>query len=382
MIKFLTIIGARPQIIKASALDRAIKGTYSKDIRQVILHTGQHYDDTMSDVFFREMDITQPDYNLKAGSGNHGKQTATMIEGIEEIAAIEKPAVIVVYGDTNSTLAAAVAATKLKIPLVHIEAGLRSFNKTMPEEINRVVCDHCSTMLFTPTLAGYNNLIREGFNPDNESPFTINKPGILHCGDVMYDNTLYFSGVAEAAASNLIDKLGITNKDFLLLTIHRDSNTDIPERLNAILEAINEISISEQIPVVFPVHPRTSASLDKNKLPILKDIKENLLFKMIHPSSFLEMILLEKRCSMVLTDSGGVQKEAFFLHKPCIVLRPETEWVELIECGNSILAGADGQRIKKAYSHFKEKKKGSYPLFYGEGNAADFICKEIIRNFR
>lgn len=380
MIKILTVIGARPQIIKASALDRAIKNSYSKEIQEVILHTGQHYDDTMSDVFFREMGISQPDYNLNVGSGTHGKQTASMIEGIEKIAMLEKPDAIVVYGDTNSTLAAAIAATKLRIPLLHIEAGLRSFNKTMPEEINRIVCDHCSTLLFTPTLAGYNNLLREGFSQDNESPFTINKPGIFHCGDVMYDNTLYFSGVAEATA-DIIDKLELKDKAFLLVTIHRDSNTDIPERLNGILEAINEISLQEQIPVVFPMHPRTSASLDKLKIPALKHIQENKSFRITGPASFLEMILLEKRCSMILTDSGGVQKEAFFLHKPCIVLRPETEWIELVEFGNSILADANAERIKKAYYHFKEKKSTNYPLLYGEGYAADFICKEIIRNF-
>lgn len=380
MIKILTVIGARPQIIKASALDRAIKNSYSKEIQEVLLHTGQHYDDAMSDVFFREMGISQPDYNLNVGSGAHGKQTASMIEGIEKIAILEKPDAIVVYGDTNSTLAAAIAATKLKIPLLHIEAGLRSFNKNMPEEINRIVCDHCSTMLFTPTSAGYNNLLREGFSQDNESPFTINKPGTFHCGDVMYDNTLYFSGVAEAT-SDIIDKLELKNKEFLLATIHRDSNTDVPERLNDILEAINKISILEQMPIVLPMHPRTSTSLETNKLPVLKHIKGNALFKIINPASFLEMILLEKRCSMILTDSGGVQKEAFFLHKQCIVLRPETEWVELVECGNSILADANADRIKKAYYHFKEKKNASYPLLYGEGNAADFICKEIIHNF-
>jgi UDP-GlcNAc3NAcA epimerase len=287
----------------------------------------------------------------------------------------------VVYGDTNSTLAAAIAASKLKIPLVHIEAGLRSFNKTMPEEINRIICDHCSTLLFSPTLSGYNNLIREGFNQDNESPFNINKPGIFHCGDVMYDNTLYFSEVADAK-SGIINKLGLKDKEFLLVTIHRDSNTDVPERLNAILDAINDISIQEKIAVVFPMHPRTSASLEKMKHSAMKHIKGNALFHIIPPASFLEMLLLEKRCAMVLTDSGGVQKEAFFLHKPCIVLRPETEWTELVECGNSILADADGERIKKAYNHFIGKKQITYPALYGDGNAAGFICMEIIRNFK
>jgi len=380
MIKILTVIGARPQIIKASALNRAIKNSHSKEVKEVIVHTGQHYDDSMSDVFFREMGISQPDYNLNAGSDTHGKQTASMMEGIEKVALVEKSAAMVVYGDTNSTLAAAVVAAKLKIPLVHIEAGLRSFNKTMPEEINRIVSDHCATLLFTPTLAGYNNLMREGFSPKNESPFTINNPGIFHCGDVMYDNTLYFSAAAETA-SGITGKLKLNSKEFLLVTIHRDSNTDIPGRLNAILDAINEISVQEQIPVVFPIHPRTSASLDKGDSATLKRIRENMLFKIIAPVSFHEMILLEKQCSLILTDSGGVQKEAFFLHKPCIVLRPETEWTELVECGNSILADASGDRIKEAYELFKRKKGISYPSLYGDGNAAGFICNEIIRNF-
>jgi UDP-GlcNAc3NAcA epimerase len=380
MIKILTVIGARPQIIKASALDRAIKDNHSKDIQNIILHTGQHYDVGMSDVFFRELDITSPDYNLKVGSGSHAKQTAAMMEGIEKVSQLEKPAAIVVYGDTNSTLAAAITASKLKIPLVHIEAGLRSFNKTMPEEINRIVCDHCSALLFTPTIAGYNNLLKEGFNQNNEPPFSINKPGIFHCGDVMYDNTLYFSDMAETA-TEIISELELINKEFLLVTIHRNNNTDVPERLNSMLDAINDISLQEQIAVVFPMHPRTSASLDKMKYSAMNHIKENALFKIIKPATFLEMLLLEKRCAMVLTDSGGVQKEAFFLHKPCIVLRAETEWTELVECGNSILADANGQHIKDAYHHFMGKKKISYPKLYGDGNAADFICKEIIRNF-
>ncbi len=381
MKKILTVLGARPQIIKASALSRTIKTHYSKEIQEVILHTGQHYDDTMSDVFFREMDISQPDYNLNVGSGKHGKQTASMIEGIEKVAMIEKPAVIVVYGDTNSTLATAVTASKLKIPLVHIEAGLRSFNKTMPEEINRIVCDHGSTLLFTPTLSGYNNLIKEGFSQDNESPFSINKPGIFHCGDVMYDNTLYFSDVAEAASDTFFE-LELINKEYLLVTIHRDNNADVPERLNSILNAINDISLEEHIPVVFPMHPRTAVSLEKGKYSASKRIKENKLFHIIHPVSFLEMLLLEKRCSMILTDSGGVQKEAFFMHKPCIVLRPETEWTELVDCGNSILTDADSMRIKDAYHLFKGKKKITYPKLYGDGNATEFVCQELIRNFK
>jgi len=381
MIKILTVIGARPQIIKASAIDRAIKNNFSREIKNVILHTGQHYDDTMSDVFFREMEISAPAYNLNVGSGTHGKQTALMLEGIEKIVLSEKPAAVAVYGDTNSTLAAAIAVSKLKTPLLHIEAGLRSFNKNTPEEMNRIICDHCSTLLFTPTLAGYNNLIHEGFDQDNESPFTINNPGVFHCGDVMYDNTLYFSDVAEKT-SDVLDKMGLRNKYFLLFTVHRDINTDFPERLNAILDAVNDISIKENVPVVFPMHPRTATALAQTVHPAFKQIQNNSLFKIIPPASFFEMILLEKHCSAIITDSGGVQKEAFFLHKPCIVLRSETEWVELVECGNSILADADNKRIKEAYKAFKGKKQDNYPPFYGNGNAAHFICEEIIRNFR
>jgi len=376
MIKIVTVIGARPQIIKAAALSRAIKNHFSKEIKEVIIHTGQHYDENMSEVFFREMGVPVPDYNLNVGSGLHGKQTAAMMKGIEAVLIKEKPDCLVVYGDTNSTLAGALAASRMNIPVVHIEAGLRSFNKAMPEETNRIVCDHCSTLLFTPTKTGYNNLLKENLNPANKKPFTAVHPGIYHCGDVMYDNTLYFSEMAEKK-TDIIAKMQLQGKDFILLTIHRNTNTDDPERLNSILNAVNKISEENKVDIVFPVHPRT----DKMMGQIKDRLKTNKLFHLIPPASFLEMLMLEKNCSMVFTDSGGVQKEAFFLKKTCVVLRAETEWTELVDCGNSILTDADAKRIEEAYAHFKTKKDFTYPDIFGDGKAAEFICKIILENF-
>jgi len=379
MIKILTVIGARPQIIKAAALSRAIKTHFKDKVQEIILHTGQHYDNNMSEIFFKEMGIPAPDINLSIGSGSHGKQTASMIDGIENVLLKEKPNCLVVYGDTNSTLAAAVAAVKIHIPVSHIEAGLRSFNKTMPEEINRIACDHCSTLLFSPTKTGYNNLISEGFKTSNKPPFTLNNPGIYHCGDVMFDNTLYFSEIANKN-TDTISRLGLKANEFVLLTIHRNNNTDEPERLNNILNTLNELSLKNNLPFVFPTHPRTTKMLEQNK-DLLKKIHSNKNFHLITPASFFEMLELEKHCKMVITDSGGVQKEAFFLHKPCIVLRPETEWVELLECGNSILADANVEKIKAAFKSLSEKKDFKYPPLFGDGKAAEFICNELLRNF-
>lgn len=250
--KIVTVIGARPQIIKAAALSRAIKSHYANEIQEVIVHTGQHYDENMSQVFFDELDIPRPDHNLHVGSASHGVQTARMTEGIEAILIKERPDFLVLYGDTNSTLAGAVAAAKIHVPIVHIEAGLRSFNKAMPEEINRIVCDHCSTLLFTPTQAGVENLMREGFQMDNDGPFNINNPKVWHCGDIMYDNSLHFAKIAEAK-NNIISELGLKGKDFVLATIHRDSNTDHPERLSAIFNAL--IRLSKECLIVLPLHP-------------------------------------------------------------------------------------------------------------------------------
>ena len=374
--KIVTVIGARPQIIKAAALSRAIKTHFAKEIQEVIVHTGQHYDDNMSQVFFDELGIPRPDYNLHVGSASHGVQTARMTEGIEDILVKEQPDFIVLYGDTNSTLAGAVAAAKIHVPIVHIEAGLRSFNKSMPEEINRIVCDHCSTLLFSPTHAGVENLKREGFPMDNDGPYTIDNPKVFHCGDIMYDNSLHFANVAEEK-TDLIKRMELGDKSFILATIHRDSNTDHPERLNAIFSAI--LQLSEECPIVLPLHPRTAKLLKTN----ISAEKQTKLFdsqnvKLIPPVSFLEMIALERHAQLIMTDSGGVQKEAYFFKKPGIILRPETEWVEIVETGNAILADADECRIMGAWQHFKGNPPTVFPEIFGDGHAAEFMLKQML----
>ena len=378
MKKILTIIGARPQFIKAAALSRAIRNHFTNQIYEIIVHTGQHYDQNMSQVFFDEMNVPKPDYNLGVGSDNHAKQTAVMIEKLEEILVNENPDFVVLYGDTNSTLAGALAASKLNIPIAHIEAGLRSFNKTMPEEINRIVCDHTSTLLFTPTVAGLNNLVMEGFSFEAKQPFTADNPGVLHCGDIMYDNSLYFAKIAEEK-SNILNQYNLQKNKFILGTIHRDNNTDDPGRLNAIFEAIHKIATDNQIDILLPLHPRTSKILQQNLKPeIFKNITGNPFVKIIPPASFLDIVLLEKNCRMVMTDSGGLQKEAYFFKKPVIILRPETEWVEIVETGNGTITDANTENIIKAFQHFKNLKDLSFPSIFGNGKAAEFICEKIL----
>jgi UDP-GlcNAc3NAcA epimerase len=381
MIKILTVIGARPQIIKAAALSRAIRDKFSKQISEIIVHTGQHYDDSMSRVFFEEMEIPKEDYNLKAGSGSHAKQTSVMLAGIEELLLKEKPACIILYGDTNSTLAGAIAAAKIHTPIVHIEAGLRSFNKSMPEEINRIVCDHCSTLLFSPTKTGYNNLLKEGFSKFNKSPYSADNPKIYHCGDVMYDNAIYFSEIAEKK-SNILKEYNLVQNKYILATIHRDNNTDDSARFASIFISLNKISIENKLKIVLPLHPRTSKALQSNlKKEVYDAIRSNPNFVLIPPSSFFEMIVLEKNCAMVCTDSGGVQKEAFFFKKPCIILRPETEWVELVESETAILTDVDEKKIMNAFLQFKNKKNLSFPPIFGDGHASEFICRELVEIF-
>ena len=374
--KIVTIIGARPQIIKAAALSRAIIKFYHNKIEEVIVHTGQHYDENMSQVFFDELSIPHPNYNLNVGSGSHGQQTAKMLEGIEEILIKENPDFIVLYGDTNSTLAGAIAAAKLHIPITHIEAGLRSFNKKMPEEINRITCDHCATLLFSPTKTGFNNLIREGFNPNNTKPYNADNPKIYHCGDVMYDNSKYFATIAREKV-DIINRLNLNEKPFILATIHRDNNTDQTERLTSIIEALVEIADNNKI--VLPLHPRTKKLVEQNldektktKLYQCKNIQ------LIEPVSFLEMIELERNAEMIITDSGGVQKEAFFFMKPCIILRHETEWTEIVEAGTAILADANKDLIIESYNTFKAEPPRHYPYIFGDGHAAEFILEKMI----
>jgi len=381
MIKIVTVIGARPQIIKAAALSRAIATHFHNEIKEVIVHTGQHYDANMSQVFIDELGIPKPVYNLNIGSASHGIQTAGMIEGIEKILIAENPGYIVLYGDTNSTLAGAVAASKIHIPIVHIEAGLRSFNKSMPEEINRIMCDHASTLLFSPTETGLKNLIHEGFSSKNQKPFSADRPGIFHCGDVMFDNSLFFKKIAEKK-SDVLNKYNLEGKPFVLGTIHRDNNTDQAERLNAIFRALNSISRVNKTLVVLPLHPRTSKKLEAVlEKDLLTDIQTNDHIKILPPVSFLDMILLESNCQLVITDSGGVQKEAYFFKNPSIILRSETEWVELVEQGCGIIVNANENNIFEAYQFFNSKAgELNYPPLFGDGKAAEFMCKTMIEN--
>ncbi|MCU0362425.1 MAG: UDP-N-acetylglucosamine 2-epimerase (non-hydrolyzing) [Bacteroidales bacterium] len=381
-VKLLNIVGARPQIIKSSAISRAITKHFPDRITEILIHTGQHYDREMSDVFFDELEIHRPDFNLGVGSAGHGRQTSMMITGIEEVLLEEKPHCVLLYGDTNSTLAGAVAASKLHFPVIHIEAGLRSFNKTMPEELNRIISDHSSTLLFAPTNAAFKNLMNEGFRPENSPPYTINNPKIYLTGDIMYDNTLFYSELAEKKKAGLLDQLSVKKDEYILVTIHRDSNTDDTERLSAILTTLMKLAEENDIHLIMPLHPRTIVSLNTKLKELHRELCRSTFVSIVPPASFLEIILLEKHCRMIITDSGGVQKESHFFRKPCIVLRKETEWVELVANGTARLVDADTQKLKEEFVHFMEQKEVlNYPAFYGDGKTAEFILGEIIQMF-
>ena len=382
MIKIITIIGARPQIIKAAAINRAIRERYADRIREVIVHTGQHYDEGMSQVFFDELGLPKENYNLNAGSGSHAVQTASMMIGIEEVLIKERPDCLLLYGDTNSTLAAAVAAAKIHLPIIHVEGGVRSFNKGFPEEINRLICDHLSTLIFVPTQNGVENLYREGFNEKNTAPFSINHPKVYYCGDIMYDNSLYFSQVAETK-SGILKRLNIENTRFGLVTMHRPSNVDDVNVLNGLFETFHDIAVESKTTLVLPLHPRT-VKLFENQVDrkIHQRIMAQPLIKVIPAVSFLDIIQLEKNAEVIFTDSGGVQKEAYYFSKPCVIMLEETPWVELAESGSAILTGSDGSKIKEAYQVLMARKeKLSYPPVFGDGRAAYFICEKIIENF-
>lgn len=378
--KIVTIIGARPQIIKAAAISRAIHTHFKDQITEVIVHTGQHYDNNMSAIFFTEMGIPTANYNLSVGSGNHGVQTAKMMEGIESILLNERPDALLVYGDTNSTLAGALAASKIHIPVVHIEAGLRSYNKSMPEEINRITCDHCSTLLFSPTNQGISNLIKEGFSTTTHSKASIDHPLVFKTGDIMFDNSMYFSSIANEK-QGMLEKLQLTPGGFILCTIHRDSNTDNPEHLNQIIRGLLQIQRISNQAIVLPLHPRTRKKMTELLDPVLaEELELNPGIQVIDPAGFLDMISLESTCSLVITDSGGVQKEAFFFKKPCIILREQTEWVEIVENGNALLVGSDEKKLIEAYHQLTTKKDYTYPPFFGDGHASEEICRLMIEH--
>ena len=353
MKKIITIVGARPQFVKAATLSRQFS---LLGVDEKIIHTGQHYDANMSDVFFEEMEIPKPTYNLDIHGVGHGAMTGRMLEGIEEILLNELPDGVLVYGDTNSTLAGALAASKLHIPVVHVEAGLRSFNMQMPEEINRILTDRISDLLLCPTDTAIHNLQREGFNNFNTK--------IVKNGDVMQDAAIFYAAKAEEK-SNVLKSINLSR--YILATIHRQENTDSPENLQNIIAGLNEIN--RQTPVVVPIHPRT-----RNILAQLNIVPA---FKLIDPVGYFEMIVLLKNCEMVITDSGGVQKEAFFFGKHCITMREQTEWVELVENGFNTLTGSDAEKIVTAYEQTKQKKSDFSINLYGKGQAAEVAAKEI-----
>ena len=378
--KIVTIVGARPQIIKAAALSRVISYDFP-EIQEIIVHTGQHYDKNMSDIFFTELEIPKPQINLKVGSSSHGTQTALMIEKIEKVLQEYSPDAVVVYGDTNSTLATAIASSKLHIPIVHIEPGLRSFNKKMPEEVNRILCDHVSTLLFSPTKSGFNNLLNEGFSKENSNIASADHPNIYHCGDVMYDNSLYFSKLSDEN-SVILEKLKLRNEKFILATVHRNDNTDSAIKLTDLFSTFLEITESHKLKIILPLHPRTSKMMEKlldSKL--LKKIQESNLLTMINPAGFLDMIALEKNAELIITDSGGVQKEAYFFKKPCIILRPQTEWVEIVETRSAVISDTNSKLILEATKRFLANPDLDFPEVFGNGNAASFIAKEMLNQF-
>lgn len=374
MIRLLTVVGARPQIIKAAAVSRAVRGRFAGRIDERILHTGQHYDPSMSQVFFEELGIPEPDYNLGVGSGSHGTQTARMIEGIERVLLEGDFDGILLYGDTNSTLAGAVAASKVHIPVFHVEAGLRSHDMTMPEEINRIVCDRVSSILFPPTQAAFDNLVREGFMSSDDVFSGGKRRKICLSGDIMLDNSLYYQELA-GQRSDILSRLGLESCPFALATVHRQANTDDPARLKGIIGALTELS--KKIKVVLPLHPRTKNRLSSLGPGIAARLQSSPGMILTGPVSFFDILLLEKHAQIVLTDSGGVQKESFFFGTPSVIFREETEWVEIVENGCGILAGAEKERILRASSLLQGKRDG-FPRLFGDGHAAEKILECIL----
>ena len=396
MVKIATIVGARPQFVKAAVVSRAI-GDYNRSSRdksgridEIIIHTGQHYDHNMSDVFFDEMHIPRPKHHLGIKNLSHGAMTGHMLEKVEAVLQEEKPDIVLVYGDTNSTLAGALAATKLHIPVAHVEAGLRSFNRLMPEEVNRVLTDHVSNILFCPTRQAVKNLKREGIGKIYSSAVRINydkdvkkrkirknstaaqlkklmkaPPMVALVGDVMLDAALYYKEYSRRPEFDV-------PQSFVLSTIHRAENTDDPKRLKSILMALQKIS--RKIPVILPLHPRTSSLLEALSIKICN---ENV--RIIDPVGYLNMVYLLERCSLVITDSGGLQKEAFFFKKPCVTVREETEWVELVENKYNFVAGTSADKVYAAFKEMVKRKLKFDKDLYGDGKAGEKIIRMILK---
>lgn len=364
IMKILTVIGARPQFVKAAMVSREICSRSNCDggkprLREIIVHTGQHYDYNMSRLFFEELSIPAPDYHLEVGSGNHGVMTGAILSRVEDVMLKERPDVVLVYGDTNSTLAGALAASKLHIPVAHVEAGLRSFNKRMPEEINRLLTDHVSDILYAPTDAAVENLKNEGICR-----------GVEKVGDVMLDAYLAYKTLA-GAESRILEELNLTPKHYALATVHRQENTDDLQRLSIIFQAFSDIA-KTSFPVVLPVHPRTRKMLAQFDIIAGPDIR------FIDPVGYLDMINLELNSRLIFTDSGGVQKEAYFARVPCVTLRDETEWVETAEAGVNLLAGAQRDSIIRCYEKALHVDVNLKPGLYGKGQTAKAIVESLL----
>lgn len=359
--KVLTVVGARPQFVKASAVSRAFLAVGVGAVHEVLLHTGQHYDPSMSNVFFDELGIPAPAHNLEIGSGPHGAMTGRMLEGIEKILIEERPDWVLVYGDTNSTLAGALAACKLHIPIAHVESGLRSYNRRMPEEVNRILTDRLSTLLLCPTSGSVQNLERESVTS-----------GVHLVGDVMYDTALHFRKRAEQS-SHILSTLALTGKRYALATCHRAENTDDPDRLAGVIASLR--ALAKEIPVVLPLHPRTRKLLDQRG-----HLSELASVTVTAPLPFLDMVQLELNAKLILTDSGGVQKEAFFYGVPCVTLREETEWVETVETGMNRLGGTEPNRILAAAHALMDVPPQTELKPYGDGNAASRIVQAMLES--
>lgn len=360
-LEILTVVGARPQFIKAAVVSEALASC--PHLQETIVHTGQHYDEAMSEKFFGELGIPKPAYNLGVGSGNHGVQTGRMLARLEEVMLKERPAWVLVYGDTNSTLAGALAAAKLHIPVAHVEAGLRSFNRRMPEEINRVMTDHLASALFAPTSTAVANLQNEG----------IRREAVQEVGDVMFDTALHFGDKSEAS-STIMRRLQLENDQYVLATIHRAENTDSIDRLSAIFHGL--IEVSQDLPVVIPLHPRTLKLLQTSARHISVDLNQHeKRIKVIDPVGYLDMVQLEKNAALIATDSGGVQKEAYFYRKPCVTLRAETEWLELVESGaNTLCCPSSAQAVSNSIRQSLQVGFHAVDRLYGNGTAANQIA--------
>ncbi len=376
MFKIATIIGARPQFIKAAPVSKAFKDHPS--FEEILIHTGQHYDKNMSKVFFEELGIPKEKYNLEVGSNSQTKMTAEMMVRMEDIFLSESPDAVLLYGDTNSTLAAALVASKMHIPVIHVEAGIRSKRKNRPEEINRIVTDHVSSILFPPTMEGEQSLKAEGIQNSESGQISNNNPIVLNVGDVMYDNFINLSDSIDSR-KNILETYQIQENNFVLLTIHRPLNTDNLDKLKSILEAVNDIANQYKIPFLFPIHPRTRKCLATEELKETKEkLEKNQNILIVEPVSFIDMMVLQKYCKMVFTDSGGVQKEATFFDKPCVVLLETTPWKELVASGILTETGSDEKLIKSTFAeYFEDPKQYDVPKIFGDGNASIKIVENI-----